>query len=126
MTRAAAGIDHAPVAQALPEPDAGITGSLGKPAAWMPLGPEASALKAWLARQAARSEDLQSERNRPEKIELLPPPARVQQSREGGLFFCRGLKQIPPGIEDDSDWPLAWRETLAWLTSLRAIGPQGR
>lgn len=100
-------------------------GLMCKPAAWIPPAPEARALKALLARQEAIAEDLQRERNRQEKIQIVAAPERVQKSLDDSITFLQTqLKQLRQEIDDHIDQHPTLKEDLDLLKSIRAIGPQ--
>ncbi len=100
-------------------------GLLCKPDAWVPPAPEASALKALLARQEAIAEDLQRERNRQEKVKISTTPERVQKSLDDSITFLqKQLKQLQQEIDDHIDQHPTLKEDFELLKSIRAIGPQ--
>ncbi|UAW63381.1 IS110 family transposase [Mycoavidus sp. HKI] len=100
-------------------------GLLCKPDAWVPPAPEVRVLKAFLARQEAISEDLQRERNRQEKIQIVSAPERVHKSLSDSINFLQmQLKQLQQEIDEHIDRHSALKEDLDLLKSIRAIGPQ--
>jgi transposase len=93
------------------------------PRRWHPPPPAARALRALLARRDAVAEDLQRERNRFEKSEIVDIPAAVRQSLEAGIAFLdKQLEALQQEISDHIDHDPDLRAKRDLLLSIPGVG----
>jgi len=91
---------------------------------WQPPSPEVRALRALMARREAVAADLQRERNRLEKAEVVGETGPVMDSITSTLAFLHAeLQRLERAIDDHIDRHPGLKAELKLLTTIPAVGP---
>jgi transposase len=98
-------------------------GAMLQPVAWQPPPAEIRQLQALITRLKAIEQDLQRERNRLEKVEIIAVPAAVRDSTQRSIQFLeQQIKAIQREVDDHIDRYPGLKNDLYLLQSIPAIG----
>jgi transposase len=100
-------------------------GALLNPKPWTPPAQEARVLQALLSRREAIAQDLQRERNRLEKAEVIETPSLIRQSILDSIVFLeKQLAKLQHDIDDHINHHPNLKADRELLVSIPAVGPQ--